>query len=474
MPGRNAYRRPRFGLLSPPGRSLVSLAIALSCACSALPAWSQSPAGSREITTRTLPNGLEVIVAPSGSVPLVTVEVVVRNGAFTQLTPEEEGLPHLLEHMLFKSEKSFLERASEMGGISNGTTGAEAVTYHITVPAEHLDEAMSLMSDLVRDPRFEEDDLEQERGVVRGELEQASTDPFQVFAYYERLFLWGDASPRKSPGGSLVTLAQATVGLLDRYYRRFYVPNNAALIVSGRVDPGRAFESAERRFSRWESGADPFAALDLPPIPPLGGDTVFVVPHQASGITFSVVWHGPSAREDPRGTVVAQVLAAVGNSSLGPFQRALVDPGLFQEVAFSFEPLNHVGPLRLVARTMPEKLPEAAHELRDLLGRLGTPAFISAADLETAKAALRVDRALQEEEIPSVAHQLATDWSISGVEAYRGYDAAVRAVTLDDLHAFATRYLEAGHRAVGMLVAQETVEEHQDVLVRSLEGWIRP
>ena len=76
-----------------------------------------------------LPNGLEVIIAPSGGVPLVTVELVVRNGAFTQ-PPEYAGLAHLFEHMFFKANDdypepdAFMDRAARLGAVFNATTRA--------------------------------------------------------------------------------------------------------------------------------------------------------------------------------------------------------------------------------------------------------------------------------------------------------------------------------------------------------------
>src|SRR6059036_291633 len=99
------------------------------------------------ITSRTLGNGLEIIVIESHALPIVTVELEVRNGAFTQ-TPEYDGLSHLYEHMFFKanraipSQEQYLKRATELGLAWNGTTREENVAYYATVGVDSLAPAL--------------------------------------------------------------------------------------------------------------------------------------------------------------------------------------------------------------------------------------------------------------------------------------------------------------------------------------------
>ena len=105
----------------------------------------------RTISQRVLPNGLEVIVVPSGGVPLATVELVVKNGAFTQ-TPEYAGLAHLYEHMFFKANDSypepdeFMDRAANLGAVFNATTREELVSYYLTVVADSVEGGMQFLN----------------------------------------------------------------------------------------------------------------------------------------------------------------------------------------------------------------------------------------------------------------------------------------------------------------------------------------
>src|SRR6185437_4433979 len=153
---------------------------AASSATSALPA--AAAAGMRATLEKVihrivLPNGLEVIVIENHGVPLATVEIDVKNGAFTQ-TPEYEGLAHMYEHMFFKSNadypepEQFVQRAAELGAVFNGSTREEVVNYFITLPADSVAAGLSFLASAFRAPLFRPDELESERQVVLGEYDR--------------------------------------------------------------------------------------------------------------------------------------------------------------------------------------------------------------------------------------------------------------------------------------------------------------
>ena len=109
--------------------------------------------------TITLKNGLQVIVIENPAVPLVTVEIAVKNGAYTE-PPEYNGLSHLYEHMFFKSNErskaeGYHDRAAELGMLSNAQTQHEVVNYYTTTINTGLREAMALMRDAIRYPLFD-------------------------------------------------------------------------------------------------------------------------------------------------------------------------------------------------------------------------------------------------------------------------------------------------------------------------------
>ncbi|MFM9013320.1 MAG: M16 family metallopeptidase, partial [Gemmatimonadota bacterium] len=149
-------------------RRVLRLAI-LALLPALLPLGAQRAELERSTTRQLLPNGLEVIVAPARGVPLATVELVVRNGAFTQ-PPEYAGLAHLFEHMFFKANDAypepdaFMDRAANLGAVFNATTREEQVTYYLTVVADSLEGGMRFLSAALRGAQFRADELDRGEG----------------------------------------------------------------------------------------------------------------------------------------------------------------------------------------------------------------------------------------------------------------------------------------------------------------------
>src|SRR5690349_15600585 len=162
-------------------RSRIPLLVAAALAASsARAAARQEPALERLVHRTALDNGLQVIVVENPTVPLATVLVAVRNGAFTQ-DSAEQGLAHLYEHVLFRSYRgdatAFGMEASRLNGRFNGATSDEVVYYFVAVPSKRTDDAIQLMARLLQDARFSDGDLKDERPVVLNELQRYQSDP---------------------------------------------------------------------------------------------------------------------------------------------------------------------------------------------------------------------------------------------------------------------------------------------------------
>ena len=145
------------------------------------------------------------MVIENHKVPLATIEIAVKNGAYTE-GPEYSGLSHLFEHMFFKANKDypdqekFIRRTKELGAIWNGTTGDERVNYFFTFDKDSLDAGLKFMNAAIRFPIYREEDMQKERPVVDGEFQRGESDPcFQ---------LWIDVN-KKDAGDDLFTRKNA-------------------------------------------------------------------------------------------------------------------------------------------------------------------------------------------------------------------------------------------------------------------------
>jgi zinc protease len=410
------------------------------------PALAQRTELERFIQRRVLPNGLEVIVVENHGVPLVTLEAVVKNGAFTQ-TPQYEGLAHVYEHMFFKANDDYpdpdgvMSRAAMLGAVFNAETHEEEVNYYLTLPSDSLEAGLRLLSSALQRPQFLPAELNRERSVVLGEYDRQESEPFWHLDQAMSNALWGAATSRKNTIGNRAVIAQVTQAQMRTIQHRYYVPNNTALIIAGDVTPPEAFERAARLYGGWTRGPDPFVTDPVPPIPPLVRDTAVVVEQDVGSVTVLIQWHGPSVTKDPHATFVADVFSDYLNLPGSEFQRRLVDTGLWQGVLVNYYTLDHVGPITVSGQTSPEKLRDALPAMIRELKRTADPGYFTAAKLEEVKAHRATDSAFGRERTVGFSHALAFWWSVAGLEYYLNYLDEMARQTPSDLVDYARKYI---------------------------------
>src|SRR3954469_16298351 len=242
------------------------------------------------IQRKVLQNGLEVIVVENHGVPLATIEIDVKNGSFTQ-SPEYEGLAHMYEHMFFRANSrypepnQFWDRASDLGAVFNGTTQEERVNYYMTVPAEKLGDAVQLLASALRGPLFRRDELERERQVVIGEYDRNESSPFFALSREMDAKLYPGNFSRKDVIGDRQIVSTTTPEKMRTIQKKYYVPNNSAVIVAGDVNPAAVFSLVEKELGQWGRGEDPFAVDPIPSIPPLQKSDGVVVEAPVGAVT---------------------------------------------------------------------------------------------------------------------------------------------------------------------------------------------
>ena len=331
------------------------------------------PAGQWEtfadVQCTSLANGLTVLVLENPVVPLVTIEINVKNGAFTE-TAEYDGLSHLYEHMFFKAnaripdQETYLRRARELGMEWNGTTSDERVNYFFTLHRKNLQAGLQFMGDAIRTPLFKQEEIVRERPVVLGEYDRAESDPMfhMVVAVQKRM--WHQHYTRKNVLGTREIIETATTEKMKTIQERYYVPNNSALLLAGDVRAPEVLPQVEALFGDWQAAPDPFAAHPIPEHPPLTTSEVLVVEKQVQAATLLTALHGPSVVTDPQDTYAADVLSFLLSQRNSQFYRRLVDSGLASSASLNYQSLRHTGPIHVFLRTDPGHFKEAYAALR--------------------------------------------------------------------------------------------------------------
>lgn len=204
------------------------------------------------ITEYRLDNGLQVLLFPDPTQSTITVNITYLVGSRLE-GYGETGMAHLLEHMMFKGSphhRNVLNLLQEKGGQANGTTDLDRTNYFETLPAsqENLDWALDLESDRMVNAMISPDDLKTEFSVVRNEFERDEDDPQRILGerIAESAYLWHNYG--KSVIGSRSDIERVPVPNLRAFYEKYYQPDNAVLIVSGKFDDTAALGSIEKTF----------------------------------------------------------------------------------------------------------------------------------------------------------------------------------------------------------------------------------
>jgi zinc protease len=414
----------------------------------------------KTIQRRVMPNGLEVIVVENHGVPLVTVEITVRNGSFTQ-TPEYAGLAHMFEHMFFKANDAypapdqFMDRGSELGAVFNATTKEEQVNYYLTLSADSLEGGLKFLVSALLAPKFRQDELERERQVVLGEYDRNESSLGFKLEQEMGKKLWDGEWSRKNVIGDRQVLQIVTPDKMRMIKNLYYVPNNSVLIISGDVNPAVAFASAEKIFAPWKRGDDPFVKAPVPPMPPLTKSVAVIDEEPVNAVTVLVQWQGPSVRKDENATFAADVYSDVLNNPQSRFQRKLVDSGLWQGVIVNYYTLNNVGPITVSGQTTPEKLRQGLAAMMLELGESVKPGYFSQEELDDTKANRAVTTAFGTEKSSDFSHTIGFWWAASGLEYYMKYVDEMARRTPQDLRDYSNKYIIGKPHVVGVLMTHE-------------------
>ena len=229
----------RTSVLIPCVVLLAGLAI-----CQTLPTGVQKKASLAGVTEYDFPNGLRVLLYPDPASPKVTINMTYLVGSRHE-GYGETGMAHLLEHMNFIQTTSGREIKKEIvdrGASWNGSTSEDRTNYYETVPAtdDNLKWALGLEADRMVNVKMAKELLDTEMTVVRNEFERGENSARSVLE--ERVastaYLWHNYG--KSTIGSREDIERVPIERLAAFYRKFYQPDNAVLVLSGRLDESKA------------------------------------------------------------------------------------------------------------------------------------------------------------------------------------------------------------------------------------------
>jgi zinc protease len=465
-----------FSLIAPlVARPTSTVAISRAQAQSAVPAKATAGKPTSDIASHILANGLEVVVLEDHSVPIVTIELAVRNGSFTE-PPELNGLSHLYEHMFFKANRAianqedYLQKIGQLGIAYNGETREEVVEYYFTTTSPNLRAAMNFMRDAARYPLFDEKEFERERQVVIGEMDRDESEPVFYLnrEMSDRLFY--KYPSRKNSLGNRQTVSTATTAMMRLIQSRYYVPNNSALVVTGDVKTEDINRMAQEFFGDWQRREkDPFAEFPMVEHPPLPKSAGNVIKQPVTNVLLEIGWQGPSIGKDDAATYAADTFSFIMTQPDSRFQRDLVDTGLVTAVAIGYYTQRNVGPINIFAQTTPDKAKAALRAIYNEVAHFNDKDYYTDEQLDSAKALLEADDLYSREKFDEYAKTLGFWWSSTGIDYFRGYLGNLRRTSRADISRYITTYIQ-GKPHVGLALISEPGQQQAKLTPEDLIG----
>jgi zinc protease len=413
----------------------------------------------------TLDNGLKVLVQEEHTAPLASVWCWYKVGSKDE-RPGLTGVSHWCEHMNFKGTTNIPREQvkgiiEQYGGSWNGYTWIDQTTYLETATRDALDRMLFIESERMANCLYHPDDCESERTVIISELEGGENDPDQLLDQELTATAFKAHTYRHPTIGWISDLQTMTRDDLYGYYRRYYIPNNATLVIVGDVETDATLRQVARYFGHIPPGPEPSRQRTVEP--PQTGERRLTIRKMGTTAYLKAAFHAPPVTAPD--FLALLVLDAVMTGAKGlnlwssfrtpPPQRsarlyrALVERGLASNVSGSLLPTEQPF-LYTVSTTATDGTPLASIEavLFEELDRVRQEG-ITEAESTKAKAQLKARMVFDNDSISNQAHQLGYFETIADVALFQQMPARIAAVTLDEVARAAAAILMPSNRTVG-------------------------
>lgn len=426
-------------------------------AAPALPAGVVQGPSVEGITEYRLPNGLKVLLFPDASKPTVTVNVTYLVGSRHE-NYGETGMAHLLEHLVFKGSpknRNIPEQFARRGMDFNGTTSLDRTNYYqvFQASADNLKWALEMEADRMVNSFISAKDLASEMTVVRNEFEAGENSPFGVMIKRMQSMAYDWHSYGRSTIGNRSDIENVRIENLQAFYRTYYQPDNAVLLVAGKFDPVQTLAWIKQSF-----GAIPKPKRTLPTFwteePVQDGERNFVV-RRKGDMQIIMLGYKVPAKLHADADALNFASEILGDAPTGRLHKALVESGKAASV-FAFNYTGYAPGLEVIGAVV--KAGEPIEPVREALisaveSFASTPPTGEEMERVRRKFANGIEKSLNDPQQVGVAlsEEISLgDWRL----LFQGRD-QLPAVTAEQVSAAAGRYLKRDNRLVGTFIPED-------------------
>lgn len=391
----------------------------------------------------TLSNDMTVLLNPVEHSRSLSAQVWIRAGSSFE-DDKNNGLSHLLEHMMFKgTEKYSAKRINHLiesvGGRQNAATSKEYTKYYVTLPAHHWERSLKLLEQMSFHATIPRDEFLKERKVVLSELARYQDNPRRSLWLKFIPQLYGDHPYGRLTIGSRQVLEEVTHDQLKEYYNRYYQPENMTLVVSGKFDEEPVKERIEELFGQEESGSEP---VEPPQFDTNRPDTSNIErevreANQAYGLIGTTGYPFGSGK-----TIAIDLLMTLlgGGKDSYLYERLVLEKNLASSVSASFWTLDQSGPLIVRFQTDRQNLDATINAIQKTVRQI-TNNGISSNELKRAKTKIKTDFIYKAQTAQGQANQLGYWETLGSLEYLEGYVDEIESINTERLERMSKQLL---------------------------------
>jgi len=431
------------------------------------------------ITEYRMDNGLKVLLFPDNSSQTITVNITYMVGSRHE-GYGEKGMAHLLEHMVFKGTPNHPDIPKELsshGARPNGTTWYDRTNYFETFNAtdENLDWALDLEADRMVNSHIAKKDLESEFSVVRNEFESGENDPSRVLMQnvVNASFIWHNYG--NSTIGNRSDIERVPIENLKAFYKKFYRPDNAVLMVTGKFEEGKTLALIDKKFGKIQNPTTPIRD-SYTEEPAQDGEKTVHLDRVGDLQIVSTMYHTPAGSHEDNAAIFI-LENALADEPSGRLYKALIETNKASSV-WSFSPFTKEPGFLYINVDVPsdKNADEAEKVLKETLDALKTTP-ITQDELERAKANLlkQIDQIFRNSSyLGTYMSEFigAGDWRLAFIQRDR-----IENISLERVNEVAKKYFIATNRTIGRFNPTKNPEslaiEHTqnlDALVAEYKG----
>ncbi len=410
-------------------------------------------------------NGLDILLAPEHSAPVVTFQVTYRVGSRNEVTGTT-GATHILEHMMFKgsegyadakgnSVKQFLER---VGGQYNASTSVDRTNYFATVGRDNIEGYIAIEADRMRRLLLRESDRQSEMTVVRNEYERGKNDPDNLLIESVTAAAYV-ALPYHHPTiGWLSDIEHVPIEKLRAFYDTFYWPNNATVTVVGDFDPAVVLGLIKKYYGVYPHSPSPIPEIYTEEPAQVGARRVEI--ERPGELGSVVIAHKVPNGRDADQPALEMLDAILSSGKSARLYRALVDKGLALTAGSGTDLHRDLSLHTLYAQLAPNATHEAVEKvLLDEIAKIQTDG-VTDAEIERVRQQYLAADAYRRDGTAAVAGEL-NEWiAVGDWTLYVRFPEEVEHVTAADVQRVARKYFTVNQSTTGWFIAIPDPQGH--------------